>query len=129
MSLDKKRWIILGASSLISLCLGSIYSWSVFAAAMAEYLSATLHQEITAGDLAVVFTITNSVGPIAMISGGWANDKFGPKKVLFVGGSMFCAGVFFAGFSKSITALIITYGLILGLGLETILRQHNRNVH
>lgn len=39
MNLTKKRWIILVASCLINLCIGSLYAWSVFATPMAEYLT------------------------------------------------------------------------------------------
>ena len=42
---------------------GSIYAWSVFASSMAEYLSALHNTVITTGDLAIVYTIANSVGP------------------------------------------------------------------
>lgn len=85
MELTKKRWIILIASCFINLCIGSIYAWSVFSAPMAEYLSSVTGLSLTPGNLAIAFTITNSVGPITMISGGWINDRFGPKKVIFVG--------------------------------------------
>lgn len=117
MKLTQKRWIILIACCLINLCLGSIYAWSVFASSMATYLSGLNGVEITTGDLAIVYTIANSVGPITMISGGWFNDKFGPKKVILVGGLMFGVGMILSGFATSTGFLIVTYGLISGLGL------------
>jgi OFA family oxalate/formate antiporter-like MFS transporter len=113
----KKRWLILAASCLANLCLGSIYAWSVFASSMADYLSVLHNTVITTGDLAIVYTIANSVGPITMISGGWFNDRFGPKKVILIGGLMFGIGTFLSGFANSIGFLIVTYGLIGGLGL------------
>ena len=117
MNLDKRRWIILAAGCFINLCLGSIYAWSVFSNAMAEYFNSALGMSVTAGDLAIVYTIANAVGPITMISGGWFNDKFGPKKVILVGGIMWGLGMFLSGFATSIGFLIVTYGLIGGLGL------------
>ncbi len=117
MNLDKKRWIILLAGCFINLCLGSIYAWSVFSSAMAEYFNTTLGGNVTPGDLAIVYTIANSVGPITMISGGWFNDKFGPKKVILVGGIMWGLGMFLSGFATSVGFLIVTYGIIGGLGL------------
>ena len=89
MNLTKKRWVTLIACCLINLCLGSIYVWSVFASSMAEFLSARNGVTLTTADLAIVYTIANSVGPITLITGGWFNDKFGPKKVILVGGIMF----------------------------------------
>lgn len=117
MNLTKKRWLILAVCCIANLCLGSIYTWSVFATPMAEHLSNITGQTMTSANLAIVYTIANSVGPITMISGGWFNDKFGPKKVIFVGGLMFGLGMVLSGFATSVTHLIISYGLIFGLGL------------
>ncbi|WP_019910973.1 L-lactate MFS transporter [Paenibacillus sp. HW567] len=116
MEFTKKRWIILIASCFINLCIGSIYAWSVFAAPMAEYLSSVTGLHLTPGDLAIAFTITNSVGPITMISGGWVNDRFGPKKVIFAGGLLFGGGMLLSGFATSVSFLVIAYGIVLGLG-------------
>ncbi len=117
MNLDKKRWIILTASCLINLCLGSIYAWSVFASSMAEHFSSILGKNVTSGDLAIVYTIANAVGPITMISGGAVNDRLGPKKVIALGGIMFGGGMIISGFASSVSFLIVSYGLIAGLGL------------
>lgn len=116
-NIDKKRWGILAAVCLINLCLGSIYAWSVFSSSMTEYFNNTLHLNIGPGDMAIVYTIANSVGPITMISGGWFNDRLGPKKVIALGGIMFGGGMIISGFATSISFLIISYGLIAGLGL------------
>ncbi|WP_287387839.1 L-lactate MFS transporter [Lachnospira sp.] len=115
--LDKRRWIVLIAGCFINLCLGSIYVWSVFSAGMADYFTNTLGKTVTSADLAIVYTIANSVGPITMISGGWFNDKFGPRKVILIGGIMWGLGMFLSGFTTSVNGLILTYGLIGGLGL------------
>ena len=117
MNLDKKRWIVLIASCLINLCIGSIYAWSVFAAPLAAKLTALLGHAVTAADLAIVFMVANAVGPITMISGGFVNDKLGPKGVLLVGGGMFGIGMMLTGLATSVGGLIVTYGLVLGLGL------------
>lgn len=117
MNLDKKRWIILTAACLVNLCLGSIYAWSVFAASMAEHFNNAFGLNVTSGDLAIVYTIANGVGPITMISGGVVNDKLGPKKVIALGGIMFGGGMIISGFATGIPFLIVSYGLIAGLGL------------
>lgn len=117
-SLDKKRWWVLIASSFINLCIGSMYAWSVFAAPLAAKLSALLGTTLTAADLAIVFTVTNSIGPITMISGGYITDKLGgPRAVILIGGSMFGVGMLLTGFATTLTQVIITYGLLVGLGL------------
>ncbi|MBP1575721.1 MAG: OFA family MFS transporter [Oscillospiraceae bacterium] len=118
MSLTKKRWIILAASCLINLCIGSLYAWSVFATPMAAYLSSVTGSEVAG--LAIIFTIANAVGPITMISGGFINDKIGPKWVIFIGGILFGLGMIASGFAKSIGMLLLTYGLGVGLGVGMV---------
>lgn len=115
---DKKRWQILIASCLINLCIGSLYAWSVFASPMAKYLSEVTGSEI--GSLAICFTVANSVGPITMILGGILNQKLGPKKIILIGGLMFGVGMIASGFVGSIGALIVTYGLLCGLGVGMV---------
>ncbi|MBQ7937194.1 MAG: OFA family MFS transporter [Oscillospiraceae bacterium] len=118
MSLTKKRWIILAASCLINLCIGSLYAWSVFATPMAAYLTSVTGSEVAG--LAIIFTIANAVGPITMISGGFINDKIGPKWVIFIGGILFGLGMIVSGFAKSVGMLLLTYGLGVGLGVGMV---------
>ena len=118
MSLTKKRWIILLASCLINLCIGSLYAWSVFATPMAAYLTSVTGSEVAG--LAIIFTIANAVGPITMISGGFINDKIGPKWVIFIGGILFGFGMIASGFAKSVGMLLLTYGLGVGLGVGMV---------
>lgn len=120
MNLSKKRWMILVASCLINLCVGSLYAWSVFSAPMAEYLNNLKGLNLTPANLAIVFVIANAVGPITMISGGRINDLFGPKKVIFVGGLMFGGGMILSGFAQSVGFLIFSYSIVTGLGLGMV---------
>lgn len=118
--LTKKRWLILAASCLINLCIGSLYAWSVFAGPLAERINILTGSTLTAANLAIVFTVANAVGPITMISGGTINDKLGPKWVIFAGGLLFGLGLLLCGFAGSVTFLIIAYGLGCGLGMGMV---------
>jgi len=120
MKTDKKRWIILAAICIILLCTGSIYVWSVFASSMTEYFNNVLGLNLSSGDLVIVYTVANSLSPIAMISGGWVNDKLGPKKVVAVGAIMYGGGMIASGFATGVPFLIVSYGLITGLGIGFI---------
>ena len=113
-SLTKSRWGVLIASCLINLCIGSMYAWSALSAPMADALGEAPQ------NLAIVFSISNAVGFIAMIIGGLLNDKFGPRWVMFTGGVMFGLGMFLCGYAQSVTHLILSYGLCLGLGLALV---------
>ena len=111
VNLDKKRWIILLFSCLINLCIGSMYAWSSLSAPMSEELNA---------NLASVFSTANAVSFIAMIIGGLLNDKYGPRWVMFAGGMMFGLGMFASGLAQSVTHLILSYGICLGLGMSLV---------
>lgn len=120
MDYSRKRWLILIASCFINLCIGSMYAWSVFSAPMAEYLSQLNGIHLTPANLSIVFVVANSIGPITMISGGKINDKFGPRFVIFVGGLMFGGGMFLSGYATHLDHLILSYGILTGLGLGMV---------
>ena len=109
--LTKKRWIILLASCLINLCIGSMYAWSSLSAPMAQELNANLSS---------VFSTANAVSFITMIIGGLLNDKYGPRWVMFVGGIMFGAGMIASGLAQNVTHLILSYGLCVGWGMSLV---------
>ncbi len=111
MKLTKSRWIILIAACLINFCIGSMYAWSSLSAPMAAELNANLSS---------VFSTANAVSFITMIIGGLLNDKYGPRWVMFTGGIMFGMGMFFSGFAQSVTHLILSYGICLGLGMSLV---------
>lgn len=112
MDYNKKRWTVLIISCIINICIGTGYAWSVFAGPWAEKLGVT--------SAAIAFTVCNAVGPVTMICGGKINDALGPKWVIFAGGVMFGGGAFLAGFSTSLTFLVIAYGVIFGLGMGLV---------
>lgn len=118
--LTGKRWLILTASCLINLCIGSLYAWSVFAAPMAEYLNSVHGGTLTTADLAIVFTLANSVGPVTLISGGYINDRLGPKWVIAAGGVIFGGGMFLSGMAAGMPMLLVGYGLGCGLGMGLV---------
>lgn len=51
-----------------------------------------------------------------MITGGWFNDKF-TEKVLLAGTIMYSIGLILSGFAVNTSMLLLTYGIIGGLGL------------
>ncbi|WP_242535995.1 OFA family MFS transporter [Vibrio sp. Vb2880] len=116
----QKRWAILVACCFINLCVGSMYAWSVFSTPMAQYLGALNGITLTGTDLAIVFIVCNSVGPITMISGGKINDTFGPKLVIFIGGLLFGGGMFLSGYATQLNHLVWSYGIVTGLGLGMV---------
>lgn len=71
-------------------------------------------------NLAVIFTAANAVGPVTMISGGYINDRIGPKWALLIGGLLFGGGMIGSGMAKTFAALFLSYGLGVGLGVGLV---------
>lgn len=117
MSLTRKRWRLLGVACLVSLFAGTIYAWSVFAPVLAVRLTAVTGTTVTPADLGMVFGLANSIAPLPMILGGAVNDRFGPRAVVATGGILMGAGLASAGFVESLGALLLSYGLLFGIGL------------
>lgn len=111
-----QRWIVLAASCIANLCIGSLYAWSVFAAPLAQKFT-ELGIATSAGDLAIVFSVANSVGPITLIAGGYINDKLNPRIAILISGIFFGAGMLIAGSATSMPALIAGYGVCCGIGM------------
>jgi MFS family permease len=55
-----------------------------------------------------------------MITGGFINDRLGPRLVILIGGILFGGGMFLSGFANSPGMLIISYGLGVGLGVGMV---------
>ena len=136
IDLDKRSWVVLVASCLINLCIGSIYAWSVFAAPLAAKLTSLLGTTFTAADLAIVFTVANSIGPVTMICGGFITDKFGPRNnsvnygIMFIGfavagyfGPTVC-GRILASTGAYGTAFVVSIALaVVGILLSVVFKK------
>lgn len=120
VSLDRKRWLTLFASCIINLCIGAVNTWSVFSAPMAAYLSGFSAAGVTAGSMALVFTVANGISPVTMISGGAVNDRLGPKWVVFLGGLLEGGGMILSGAAHSRGMVVLGYGVLSGLGMGLV---------
>lgn len=108
---NTNRWFILAACIIINLCLGAGYAWSVFQGPLIEQFGWTTAQA------SLAFSISFAMVPVSMIIFGPMQDKKGPKWITFGGGLMFGLGMILTSFTKSLTMLYISYGLILGFGI------------
>lgn len=105
-----KRWQVLGASTIVLLCTGAVYAFSVFAGPMSAAKGWTMPE------IMLAFTINAAIGPIPMILGGFLTDKGLAKWAIGIGGLLFGLGFFLTGFASSPGMLYLTYGVIGGLG-------------
>lgn len=116
MNILKTRWAQLALFGLSNLFAGSLYSWSILSAALAVKLSEG-GEAVSAADLGWIFGVASAVNPIAMIAGGWVNDRLGPRLSLCAGGLMIGAGLMLSSLAASPGMLALSYGVCFGLGV------------
>lgn len=69
------------------------------------------------GTFAFAIAVQNLLWGLGQPLGGAIADRYGPARVLAAGGVVYAVGVALMGFSTSGTALAITGGVIVGIGL------------
>jgi MFS family permease len=86
MEPEKGRWMLVVLGMIINLCLGSIYSWSVFVKPLTDYFTGTLGQQVTASDILLPFSVFLAFFAIAMPFTGKYIEQYGPRNVTIIGG-------------------------------------------
>jgi len=96
------------------LCVGVIYLWSVLKNATMNYYS------WESGSVNLIASIMLFAFCVGNFGGGALNDRFGPKKVSFIGIILFGVGIFLASLvpvGSSIFLFYLTYSVIGGVGV------------
>jgi MFS family permease len=117
MEPEKGRWVLILVGLVINLCLGTIYSWSVFVAPVTQYFTAELGQTVTASEVLMPFSVFLAFFALAMPFTGKYIEKYGPRNITIVGGVLTGLGWLLASFATSIPMLYVVYGIIGGIGV------------
>lgn len=101
------------AGAVIQLRIGIIYIWSIFQPSVMEYYA------WSAADASVTFSIMLATFVLGIVFGGRLGDKKGPRPVVFLGGLLFCAGIFLSSLvPQDMPQLIwLFYGGLAGFGV------------
>lgn len=111
MKAENGRWGFVVLGILINLCLGTIYSWSVFKKPIENCF------KCGATESSLPFMLFLAFFAVVMPFGGRLIQKFGPRTIGIVGGIIVAAGWMLSSFSPSIAALYVSYGLVAGAGV------------
>lgn len=118
MNLTKKRWLVLVASCIVNICIGTGFAWSVYQTGLLNESVNIFGAQVEASQLALAFTICSGVAPIPMIAGSGLQKKLrGPRNVIWLGGILFGLGLICTSFISSLAMLYVTYGLLAGFGI------------
>ncbi|MDD5083115.1 MAG: OFA family MFS transporter, partial [Dehalococcoidales bacterium] len=114
MAAENGRWIFVILGLVVNLCLGAVYSWSVFRKPIEKLFS------VGAMESSLPFMLFLAFFAVLMPFGGRLLQRFGPKTIGIVGGILVALGWMLSYFASSITVLCITYGLIAGSGVGLV---------
>lgn len=111
------RYARLVAASLIMICTGIIYMWSVFNAGVSAALPGMTPTDVS--DFAFTSSVMITLFSFGALCGGKLQDKFGPKIVIIIGSIFFGIGVFLTSFTIDMGPIPtwLTFGVIGGFAV------------
>lgn len=106
-----KRWLVLFGAILLQICMGAIYSWSLF--------NQPLMDKFGWDKSAVVLTFSIAIFFFALstLISGRLQDKKGPRLVATIGGVLYGAGLMLSSLATTLPMLYLTYGVLAGSGV------------
>ncbi len=115
--MNVSRYGRLVAASLIMICTGIIYMWSVFNAGVSAALPGMSPTDVS--DFAFTSSVMITLFSFGALCGGKLQDKFGPKIVIIIGSICFGLGVFLTSFTIDMGPLPtwLTFGVIGGFAV------------
>jgi len=112
MQFTENRWLVVVGALIIQICLGAIYSWSVFVNPLKEAFSFSTTQT------QVIFSLALATFALIMIFAGKLQDRLGPRIVATYGGIILGLGYLLASYSNGNFLLVaLTVGIIGGAGI------------
>lgn len=111
MPAEKGRWLLIPLGLTVLLCLGTVYSWSIFRKPLEDFLN------ISATESLLPFTVLLVVFAILMPITGFYIDKIGVRPVTAIGGVVMGLGYILSSLASSLPMLVVTYGAIAGAGV------------
>jgi MFS transporter, OFA family, oxalate/formate antiporter len=114
MPADKGRWLLVPLGLTVLLCLGTVYSWSIFR----KPLEASLN--LNATESLLPFTVLLVVAASLMPITGFYIDRFDARAVTAIGGVITGVGYLLSSLSNNIFLLVMTYGIIAGTGVGIV---------
>ena len=117
MELERNRWLFIISGFIINLCLGAIYAYSIVAVHIMKFLKDIYGLNVTATEIQLPFIVLLFIFSFTMPIMGKYIEKYGPRKITWLGAIFVGLGWFLASFANSSLSLVFLYGLISGLGV------------
>ena len=122
-----RAWAVTAAGTAVNLCLGILYGWSVWKAALVPSDKSKYGQPMEGlnegwtyldnVEGTVAYAVCGITFALFMVPGGRLQDRYGAKIGATLGGLFLAAGCILAGLMKSYTGLVVGFGLLGGIGM------------
>jgi MFS family permease len=116
MELEKGRWVLVLAGSIINIALGAIYAYSIIQIPIRRLFETVYGLKPTATEMQLPFIVFLLLSAPTMPLMGKYIEKYGPRKIAILGGVAVGMGWFAASFATSPLSLVFLYGIIGGIG-------------
>ena len=112
-SSSTNRFLLAGAGFLVTLCLGTLYAWSIFVPVLeAEF-------GWSRAMVTLPFTVAGLVFAFGMAPVGRLQDLKGPAPLLVVSSVLVIVGYLLSSQADTLPALVISFGIIVGLAMAS----------
>ncbi len=107
----KQRWIYVILGIIIMMCLGTVYSWSVFRIPIEKAFN------IGSTQSGFPYMVSLAAYSFFMFITGKYLDKYSPRIIISVGALLVALGWILSAYAPNIYILTVTYGVIIGAGV------------
>ncbi|MBW9145999.1 OFA family MFS transporter [Clostridium sp. CM027] len=107
----KQRWIYVILGIIIMMCLGTVYSWSVFRIPIEKAFN------IGSTQSGFPYMVSLAAYSFFMFITGKYLEKYSPRMVISMGALLVALGWILSAYAPNIYILTITYGVIIGAGV------------
>lgn len=108
---ERGRWILIPLGMLVLLCLGSIYSWSIFRDPLERLLNVGATESLLPYTFVLLF-----YSALTSLTGIYL-DRIGVRRALLGGGVILGLGYGLSSLATSVPLLVISYGVLVGSGV------------
>lgn len=106
-----KRWIYVFLGIIIMMCLGTVYSWSVFRIPIEKLF------DVGSTQSGLPYMVSLAFYAFFMFVTGKFLDKYSPRAIISIGALLVALGWILSAYAPNIYVLTITYGVIIGAGM------------
>jgi MFS family permease len=105
------RWLLIPLGLIVLLCLGTVYSWSIFSGPFETEL------QTKPGQILLPFLVLGVTFTFVMPISGLYMNRCNPGILTAIGGIIVGIGYLLASIAPNLPLLVLSYGLIAGIGV------------